>query len=364
MMPLDLKEGSQVTLPAEAAGEQERVHVFSQWEVDAVNAALGAGRPLLVRGEPGIGKTQLAEAVAAQSGRVLLPFAVDARSESRDLLWHLDTVQRLADAQLLGAARELLPVSRSQDENKQTTQGEPCRHDRIDELLGGLREILALENYLRPGPLWWAFDWENARIQAEKVHVAPPSLSKPTAGCLVLIDEIDKAESDFPNGLLEALGSRRFTPWGRVNAVTAQDEPPLVIITTNEERALPDAFVRRCLVLHLTLPDHPNGLIQHLVERGQAHFPDADESVLRQAAAMLVEDRSHADANQWFPLPGQAEYLDLLRAVMALKNTPEAQCACLVELRRYVLMKHPEAARAAPDPSTRSSNDEAALASD
>lgn len=270
MIPLDLQEGQSVQLTAEAAGEQERVHVFSQREIDAVNAALGAGRPLLVRGEPGIGKTQLAEAVAAHSGRVLLRFTVDARSESRDLLWHLDTVQRLADAQLLGAAGELVPLACKEAVADAAPHRADGSHQGIHHLLGGLRDVLALENYLHPGPLWWAFDWGSAAIQADKVRVSPPSLGKPSAGCVVLIDEIDKAESDLPNGLLEALGNRRFTPWGRGVPVSAQDEPPLVIVTTNEERTLPDAFIRRCLVLHLTLPEARNEVVSCLVGRGAA----------------------------------------------------------------------------------------------
>ena len=107
MQYLTVEDGHTVALQTGCDAQPERVHVFSRREIDAVNAALGAGRPLLVRGEPGVGKTQLAEAVAVQLQRFLLPFVVDARSESRDLLWHLDAVQRLADAQLLGAAGEL-----------------------------------------------------------------------------------------------------------------------------------------------------------------------------------------------------------------------------------------------------------------
>lgn len=344
---LDLKEGGQVILEDFAEGQTERVHVFSQSEIDAVNAALGAGRPLLVRGEPGIGKTQLAVAVAKSLHRVLLPFVVDARSESRDVLWHLDTVQRLADAQLLGAAGELkLPDNKAKSDA-----------DRINRLLGAMREALAIERYLHPRPLWWAFNWEDASKQAETAKLAAPSLQTPSSGCVVLIDEIDKAESDFPNGLLEALGARSFTPQGRTAPVTVRDTPPLVIITTNEERALPDAFVRRCLVLHLRLPDEDRDeLIRHLIGRGEAHFARADRTVLQEAAGMLADDRAKAETNQWYPLPGQAEYLDIVRAVLMLERTPEAQRKRLRALARYMLEKHPDAALAGAQARARSAD--------
>jgi len=348
---LTIEDGHRVALQTGADGQPERVHVFSRREIDAVNAALGAGRPLLVRGEPGVGKTQLAEAVAVQLQRLLLPFVVDARSESRDLLWHLDAVQRLADAQLLGAAGELR-LGGQPPAGDPGDAGEP--EPPVRRLLCALREALALEHYLHPGPLWWAFDWEGAGRQAAAVRLAPPSLAAPSAGCVVLIDEIDKAESDLPNGLLEASGARCFTPQGRTAPVRAVGELPLVIVTTNEERTLPDAFVRRCLVLHLRLPDEdPETLVTHLMGRGCAHFPAADAAVLERAARLLARDRASAEEYQWYPLPGQAEYLDLVRAVRALETDPQAQLRRLDDLGRYLLKKHPEAARAAdrdPDP--------------
>lgn len=348
---LTVEEGHTVTLQVGGDGQPERVHVFSRREIDAVNAALGAGRPLLVRGEPGVGKTQLAEAVAVQLQRLLLPFVVDARSESRDLLWHLDAVQRLADAQLLGAAGERWRDDQAPAGDHGDTEP-PVRRR-----LFALREALALEHYLHPGPLWWAFDWEGAGRQAAAARISPPSLAAPSAGCVVLIDEIDKAESDLPNGLLEALGAHCFTPQGRTAPVRAAGELPLVIVTTNEERTLPDAFVRRCVVLHLRLPDeNPETLARHLLGRGRAHFPTADAAVLERAAGQLASDRATAADNQWYPLPGQAEYLDLVRAVRALETEPQAQLRRLDDLGRYLLKKHPEAARAS-DPGLERSDD-------
>ncbi len=267
---MNIQEGEQIALPGRGS-RPNQVHVFDGESIRAVNAALAARRPLLVRGEPGIGKSQLARAAAKHLRRVYVHHVVDARTESRDLLWHYDAVARLADAQLAGALRD---------------SGE------------AVRERLMVRNYLHPGPLWWAFDWEGALRQAKAVGDASPpqeegeqGLPSPVNGCVVLIDEIDKAESDVPNGLLEALGVGEFTPLGRDSPVIAGDPPPLVIITTNNERALPDAFLRRCLVLHLMLPDDETALKKVLVYRGGRHFPDADGNVLNEAAQQLYLDR-------------------------------------------------------------------------
>lgn len=172
----------------------------------------------------------------------------------------------------------------------------------------------------------------------------------------MLIDEIDKAESDVPNGLLEALGAGSFPVLGQNVAVTAKGAPPLVVITTNEERSLPDAFIRRCLVLHLRLPDKHEELIGRLIARAQAHFPvkqfpAAQETVLRRAADLLIQDRETAKRESWLPLPGQAEYLDLVRAVLGLAagdgeqdgKAKRSPTEILDEVAGYVLVKHPEA---------------------
>jgi MoxR-like ATPase len=293
------------------------VHVFDLESIQALNAALAARRPLLVRGEPGIGKSQLARAAAKNLGRAYIQYVVDARTESRDLLWHFDAVARLAEAQLCGALGE----------NTKT-----------------VRQRLSVENYIRPGPLWWAFAWEDAQKQAQKVNdPAPdqPDGGDPQNGCVVLVDEIDKAETDVPNGLLEAMGMGQFTPLGRKQPVIAAGVSPLVVITTNEERALPDAFVRRCLVLYLTLPKQDDALIELLVQRGRAHFDTAEETVLRDAAQLLAKDRKKAQEEHWLPLPGQAEYLDLVRAVLALApDDPDKQRQTLEKIAQYTLRKH------------------------
>ena len=333
----------------------EPVHVWDRREIAAVNAALAAKRPLLVRGEPGIGKSQLARAAAKSLGRAFVPCVVDSRTESRDLLWHYDAVARLADAQLLGALRcdnatEIVALS-------------PTPLPEGEGLNVSLRNRLAVKNYLHPCPLWWAFDWANALEQAIKVGQKPPSQAdggNPSNGCLVLIDEIDKAESDVPNGLLEALGSGSFAPPDMEQPVEAKGEPPLVIITTNEERALPDAFIRRCLVLHLRLPEQRDELIAHLMARAlahfpQAHYPQATDALLQSAAELLVQDRETARREHWLPLPGQAEYLDLLRAVLGLDGEQGLaagyDAATLLEqVSGYVLAKHPDAFKRRPEP--------------
>ena len=157
---------------------------------------------------------------------------------------------------------------------------------------------------------------------------------------MLLIDEIDKAEPELPNGLLEALGAREFTPAGRSHPVRGEGKLPLVIITTNEERALPNAFLRRCLVLTLELPREEATLIEFLMERGGAHFPKLPADVRRKAADLLVADRRAADRAQ--ARPGQAEYLDLLRAVSGLPDTEREDM--LDTLRGFITGKHRQGA--------------------
>ena len=297
-------------------GLADRVHLLREREIRAINAAIAAGRPLLVRGEPGIGKSQLARAAAKELGRAFVKHVVDSHTESRDLMWTFDAVKRLAEAQLAGALHEA--------------------PDRV-------REKLEVGRYLHPGPLWWAFHWTNAQEQCTKAQGAPPSQpdgGNADNGCVMLLDEIDKAESEVPNGLLEALGAREFTPVGCSAPVCATGRPPLVVITTNEERVLPDAFLRRCLVLHLALPADETALKDFLMVRGAAHFPQIDETVLREAANMLFSDRTDAIKRQIRPWPGQAEYLDLLRAVHGLATEPKDQIDMLEAVREYTLQKH------------------------
>ena len=133
---------------------------------------------------------------------------------------------------------------------------------------------------------------------------------------------------------------------GEKEPVKAQDAFPLVVITTNEERALPAAFVRRCLILHLKPPTDPEELRRVLVSRAKAHFPDEASpgsiALFEEAAGLLIADRETARKHRLEPLPGQAEYLDLLRAVMTLESSPTSRASLLQSIRRFTLKKHQE----------------------
>jgi MoxR-like ATPase len=345
-----LEVGEDPVVQLAPAGDMpEAVHAFVPRQVRAINAALAARRPLLVRGEPGIGKSQLARAAAKGLGRAFVAHTVDARTESRDLLWHFDAVARLAEAQLIGATRGLgLSVPDTGEVKDPAAQREQADRQ--------AKERLAIGRFLHPRALWWAFDWEGALKQAREVGVQPPPQpdgGDPGVGCVVLIDEIDKAEADVPNGLLEALGVGSFLPQGSTQPVTATGPAPLVIITTNEERVLPDAFIRRCLVLHMRLPSDPKRLAELLIARGRVHFGRRfSAAVLARAAALLIADRETARENHWLPLPGQAEYLDLLRAVTASAAKAKDQQALLETVAEFVLKKHPDAFQRFPEQDT------------
>ena len=315
-----------VELTSRADGRPKSVHVFDTDSIDALNAALAADRPLLVRGEPGTGKSQLARAAAQVSKRAFCSAVIDARTESRDLLYTLDAVARLADAQ-------------------------------VDDARRGPDGRLLLDPYLAPGPLWWAFQWKEAKTQSEASSTQSPRAPagwQPEQGVVVLLDEIDKADVTVPNGLLEALGQGRFmVPGGREirRPPSEESRPPLVIVTTNEERALPDAFLRRCLVLHLALPTARQDLLDRLVEWGGAHFPECHGQVLLLAAEMLADDRAQLQ-DQGLAAPGGAEYVDLLRTALRLAADPstpglkatdplERQIELLERNRRFAYDKHP-----------------------
>jgi len=305
-------------------------HLFKQEDIDAINAAIACRRPLLLTGDPGTGKSQLARAAASRLGAAFVSFTVDSRTESRDLLWNFDAIARLADAQL----------------------GQALHEDRKK-----LRQALALRHYIHPGPLWWGFNWLSAKEQAEcaakrllenESDKLPDDLSPEqwdggdyTKGCVVLIDEIDKAELSVPNGLLEALGDGCFLPEGHKRRVTVEDEgiPPLVIITSNQERILPDAFLRRCLVHDLSLPKERDKLIKMLMERGKAHFNDLSDKLLSNAADRVANDRQFALDNHIHPLPGQAEYLDLLRGVYMQASSEENRNKLLDKVEPYAVSK-------------------------
>lgn len=309
---LEIQADRLVRLPAVGTWP-ETVHVFdedSQW---AINAALAAKRPLLVRGEPGCGKSQLARAAAHCLKRAFISIVVNARSSCEDLQYHFDAVARLAEAQTLAASGQV---------------------ERVQELLDPVK-------FISPGPLWWVFDHAGAAATQGRAQYQPPI--EPAGwqvdhGCVLLIDEIDKAEADLPNGLLETLGNGSFpVPFLKEPVGRKSQTAPLVIITTNEERELPAAFTRRCLVLQLAPPQDESKLKDWLVARGAAHFAETCSERVRQTAAeQLLADRKRAhELGQ--PLPGQAEYLDLLRALVALD--PELARAGELEQRQLAILE-------------------------
>lgn len=316
---LKVQDGAEISLPA-LGGMPESVHVIDEESILAINASLATGRPLLVRGEPGTGKSQLARAAAKMLKRAFVAHSVDGRTETRDLLWTVDAVARLAEAQVMGALANV---------------GTEEVRRRIDVL-----------EFVHPGPLWWAFDWASAREQAARAHATEPVVPEgwsPAQGAVVLVDEIDKADSAVPNGLLDALGHGRFDVPGRAAVCLDRACSPLVVITTNEDRALPDAFLRRCLVLHLGLPEKVEELIETLIQRGKAHFPACAAAVLQEAAVLLAADREEIRKQDLAP-PGLAEYLDLVRAVTEQERKEPKQLALLKRIRKFALRKH------APEP--------------
>jgi MoxR-like ATPase len=307
-------DGGVTELPA-SDGLPASVHVWSKDEILAINAALATGKALLLRGEPGTGKTQLGRAAAVELGRTFAYQAVDSRTETRDLLWTLDAIARLAEAQVLGTRPKV-----SEEVRKKT---------------------LDLSNYLQPGALWWAFRPNDAREQATKGGpgaCVSTSQDKDANGAVALLDEIDKADPSVPNGLLDALGHGGFAVPGRQRVCVDSERPPLILLTTNEERGLSEAFLRRCLVLTLRFPEGDK-LAPYLVKRGALHHPDLPESLLQEAAAMVARDRKELVA-MGLAGPGLSEYLDLVAAVAGEGLTGEARATLLSDVGAFILRKH------------------------
>ena len=300
-----LADGFVQTLGDDADTEAP-VHQWSQPEIDAFTLALAARRPLLIRGEPGTGKTQLARAVARWLGWDLQPITINARTEPQDLVCRFDAVKRLADA-----------------------QAGPTALNEFD--------------YWEPGPLWRAFDWPGAcRYGSCRRRAKEPT----PKGHVVLIDEIDKADSDLPNSLLEVLGQRELLlPMQASPVRVAAASQPLVVFTTNEERQLPAAFVRRCMVLSLA-PQPQQAYADWLLARGEAHFGAQPgrprrlaSTLMRQAAERLAKDRPPAE-QAGAPVPGLAEYIDLLSALHSIApGQADAQDQWLRRLNAYAFIK-------------------------
>lgn len=269
-------------------GWPDGAHEFTRREAVAIQAALLSGRPLLIEGAPGSGKTQIAAAAAAVLRRELITFVVDVDTRPEDLLWRHDALQRLNDAQD--------------------------------------RSLKKIEHYLAKGPLWQALDdgEKHADIPPAQTPYRPTGVCEP--GKVVLIDEIDKADRGVPNSLLEVFGHRRFYCPHLKQEIEAPDTgetpPLLVIVTSNREQQLPPAFVRRCLVLRIDLPDEREAFIEQLARRAEMHYAKAlDADQYREIAEVLWNYRKDAGLSEELQ-PGQAEYLDLVRAIDGALRQP------------------------------------------
>ncbi|MEC9463520.1 MAG: MoxR family ATPase [Pseudomonadota bacterium] len=218
----------------------------------AVNAAIRLERPLLVKGEPGTGKTELARQVAAALGLDMLEWNVKSTTKAQQGLYEYDAVSRLRDSQL-GDAR-----------------------------------VNDVRNYIRRGKLWQAFAAERKTV--------------------LLIDEIDKADIEFPNDLLQELDRMEFHVYETGETVTAKIRP-IVIITSNNEKELPDAFLRRCFFHYIRFPDAET--LEKIVE---VHYPGIKKALLRNALTQFYEIRETPGLKK---KPSTSEALDWIRLLVA-----------------------------------------------
>ena len=217
----------------------------------AVNAAVALGRPLLVKGEPGTGKTVLAQQVALSLGAPLIEWHIKSTTKAQQGLYEYDAVSRLRDGQL----------------------GEARVHD--------------IRNYISKGKLWEAFTAE------ERV--------------VLLIDEIDKADIEFPNDLLLELDRMQFHVYETRETVVARQRP-VVIITSNNEKELPDAFLRRCFFHFIRFPERET--MERIV---QAHYPDIRRDLASEALNVFFQIR---EVNELKKKPATSELLDWLKLLM------------------------------------------------
>jgi MoxR-like ATPase len=217
----------------------------------AVNAAITLERPLLVKGEPGTGKTILAEEIARAINRPLINWHIKSTTKAQQGLYEYDAVSRLRDSQL----------------------GDDRVHD--------------IANYIVKGKLWEAFTGE----------VAP----------VLLIDEIDKADIEFPNDLLLELDRMEFFVYETQETIRAAHRP-VVIITSNNEKELPDAFLRRCFFHYIRFPDRDT-----MLKIVDVHFPDIQKDLVREALTVFYEIREVPGLKK---KPSTSELLDWLKLLM------------------------------------------------
>ncbi|WP_029084397.1 MoxR family ATPase [Bradyrhizobium sp. th.b2] len=275
------------------------VYVFGSDEniVLAVNVALATGRPLLIYGPAGSGKSSIAPSIARNLGWRYYEGVITSRTQAQDLLWTFDVVQRLGDA----------------------------TSNRAASPAPGALGTVDLHRYVQPGVLWWAFDAETATRRglpssAPELTIPDPSPYAVDAPAVVLLDEIDKADPDVPNNLLVPIGSLSFTVKETGTQIGAA-KIPLIIFTSNEERDLPSAFVRRCVILRLPHPTEPQ-----LNQIAEAHFgtDDGKKKVYESLARKTIELQSEYVQQGQRP-PSTAEFLDAVRAALQLKILPDSE---------------------------------------
>ena len=314
------------SLPAKA-GLKSSYHRFDQPTIDAITTAYALQRPLLVKGEPGLGKSQIAHALATKMDWNLIVQLIHGRTEPTDLLYKTDQVRRLAQAQILRAANV-----------------ETDTLDRNDPL-----SALDEANFTQPGPVWWALNATRAKEFIQQHLGQPHSVyaqgqdgeqldpDKPT---VLLLDEIDKADSQLPNALLGVLNNQSFSLSIQDKTITANNKtPPFVVVTSNDDRPLPAAFLRRCVVLTLTLSNDEKG-VNELIRIAEAHregLPSLEPSIVTQAAELTMAQRKNTGPDQY--QPGTSEFLDLLYTLQRRQVPQDEQQQVLETIKSYILQK-------------------------
>ena len=225
----------------------------------AVNAAIALQRPLLIKGEPGTGKTVLAHEVAKAIGAPLIEWHIKSTTKAMQGLYEYDAVSRLRDSQL------------------------------------GDERVKDIANYIKRGKLWDAFTAEQRPV--------------------LLIDEIDKADIEFPNDLLLELDRMEFYVYETQQVVKASQRP-VVMITSNNEKELPDAFLRRCFFHYIRFPDR-----ETMTQIVDVHFPDLQRNLLREALNVFYDIREVPGLKK---KPSTSELLDWLKLLMVEDMSPDA----------------------------------------
>ncbi|WP_434353731.1 MoxR family ATPase [Psychrobacter sp. HD31] len=224
----------------------------------AVNASITLQKPLLIKGEPGTGKTLLAEEIAKSLDMPLITWHIKSTTKAEQGLYEYDAVSRLRDSQL------------------------------------GEDRVYDINNYIKPGKLWEAFTSEQRSV--------------------LLIDEVDKADIEFPNDLLHELDKMSFYVYETGETVTAQQRP-VVIITSNNEKELPDAFLRRCFFHYIDFPDEHT--MRQIID---VHFPNIKEKLINEALTLFFKLRELQGLKK---PPSTSELVDWLTLLMADDNAQQ-----------------------------------------